>query len=307
MMCLFKDARPPREKYSLTAGQAKQLGSIQQSLHLPDTFVARLHKVFKVVDFDHNGTVDKSEFLAWVDEPIDEGKLAAKCFSLHDHDLSATIEFVEFVGMVYNYCSLSKDGLVKFVFALVDHDRSGHLTITEIESLVNMVYGIHLSAADTGTYNAKNMTEVKNAMTVVKNLDKDHSGEISLLEFSKCAQLHPFLIFPAFRLQTNVRRRTGGQAFWNKAVNMRKRLEDGTDLIDQLRRIENQNSCPDILEKKVQRKAYREKRRANGVVGPKETRMKEKMDRSKAQGAGARPAAASGGSVSGRGGKRVHP
>lgn len=161
---------------------------------------ARLYKVFRICDFDKNNTVDKSEFLAWIDEPLESG-FAHQCFSLNDHDKSHTMDFMEFLGVVYNYCSLSKEGLIKFAFALVDKDNSGHLTMDEIEELVHMVYGVHLSASDNGVYHSKNMTDVKNAMTVVRNLDKDKSGDISLHEFAKCAQLHPFLLFPAFQVR----------------------------------------------------------------------------------------------------------
>ena len=162
---------------------------------------ARLHRTFKECDYDNNGTVDKHEFLAWVDEPTDdESCFAARCFSLNDHDRSHTMDFMEFIGVVYNYCSLDHEKLCKFAFRLVDRDNSGHLTMDELEVLVHLVYGTHLSKSDTGIYNSKNMTNVKNALTVLKNLDRDKSGDISFMEFAQCSRAHPMLLFPAFQV-----------------------------------------------------------------------------------------------------------
>jgi Ca2+-binding EF-hand superfamily protein len=280
-----------------------------------------LYKSFKVVDFDKNGTVDKAEFLAWIDEP-NEGSFATQCFAMNDHDNSHTFDFFEFLGVIYNYCSLDREGLVKFAFSLVDKDNSGHLTMDELEVLVHMVYGVSLSKSDAGIYKSKNMTDVNNAMTVLHNLDTDKSGDISFREFVGCVRQHPMLLFPAFQVQTylfcfiiycrprcalmsalarlccaastqlqeKVRRRAGGEVFWNETVKTRKHLSaHDAEIIDTLRHIERQDSCPEIQVKKEERKAHREK---NDLQGPHQKKRKKKMDKA-AKGAGKRSAAGS--------------
>ena len=163
-------------------------------------YLIRLHRKFIDCDYDKNGTVDRREFLAWVDEPSDNGSFASKCFSLNDHDKSATMDFMEFIGVVYNFCSMDQEKLCKFAFRLVDKDDSGHLEMHELEEIVHLVYGTHLSASENGVYKSRNMTNVRNAMTVLKNLDKDKSGDVSFGEFSQCVRSHPMLLFPAFQV-----------------------------------------------------------------------------------------------------------
>ena len=51
------------------------------------------------------------------------------------------------------------------------------------------------------------------------------------------------------------------------------------EIIDTLRHIERKDSCSEIYEKKAKRKEYRDRRRAQGYVGPKEKKAKKKMEK----------------------------
>ena len=82
------------------------------------------------------------------------------------------------------------------------------------------------------------------------------------------------------QLQEKVRRRAGGEAFWDQTVSGRKHLSvEDVQLINELRHIERKNSCPDVLDWKAKRKQYRDKKRANGEVGPNEKKMQKRKAR----------------------------
>lgn len=76
-----------------------------------------------------------------------------------------------------------------------------------------------------------------------------------------------------------MRKRAGGVRFWVDAVKTRQMSsEHDVDILDNLRAIERKDSCSEIQEKKSKRKEYRDKRQAQGKFGPKERKIRKKID-----------------------------
>ena len=59
-----------------------------------------------------------------------------RVFLLLDADRSGNLNFAEFVGALYVYCTFSWAGLVQYAFELTDLDSSGVLELAEIDTLV---------------------------------------------------------------------------------------------------------------------------------------------------------------------------
>lgn len=71
------------------------------------------------------------------------------------------------------YCTLTKEQLVKFAFDIVDTDKSGALSMEELRNLIKMVYGRKGLDSKAGV--------------ILDKMDKDHDDRVTLAEFTKVA------------------------------------------------------------------------------------------------------------------------
>ena len=117
-------------------------------------------------------------------------------------------DFREFTVSVWNYCTFELKALVKFAFSLFDLDGSGWLDQEELEELVKEVYG------DGFNNNVR-------VQRIVDKIDENGDGKISFGEFQSFNKQYPALLFPAFEMQQNLRRRVHGSDFWEAQTILR--------------------------------------------------------------------------------------
>lgn len=56
---------------------------------------------------------------------------------------------------------------------------------------------------------------------ILDRIDADGDGEVSFAEFREFNRKYPAILFPAFRMQQEMRRRVFGEAFWQRELKAR--------------------------------------------------------------------------------------
>ena len=187
------------ESVSLSPAHFRSLLMLKDMLHLTRHDIDRMWGLFKGIDRDGSGHICFFEFLMYLD--LDRSPFVEKAFVLADADGTDNMDFAEFVGSLYVYCTFSWDGLVKYAFDVCDVDRSGVLEVSEVEELVKSVYGKALDSR---------------VEQLLRAMDQDLSGTISYDEFRSRMRHHPLLLFPAFHIQERMRSKTLGASYWKR-------------------------------------------------------------------------------------------
>lgn len=202
-------------------GQGYTAAKTFRQLQMDPTTVQRFYNKFNEIDKDGSGEVDMDEFYAYFH--IGRSPFGDRVFSMLDMDKSGTIDFREFVVTVWNFCTYQLDTFIEFAFRMYDLDNSGRLEMEELRDLVQEVYGDMMS----------NNVRVQRILDVI---DTDGDGVISFAEFAEFNQRYPALLFPAFSMQNELRRRCFGETFWRKELGRRMALTDGRcmDIFDRL-------------------------------------------------------------------------
>ena len=147
-----------------------------------------------------DGRISRREFFAHFE--LEDTPFARRVFSVMDSDGGGEIDFGEFVMSLYAYCTQEWRGLVDFAFDLADSHKDGSLSMGELRSLVQVVYG-------GGDVDAT-------VERVLLKIDGNSDGAISRAEFHEQSRRFPVLLFPAFQTQGALRSKVMGHAWWTK-------------------------------------------------------------------------------------------
>ena len=136
--------------------------AVRTDLNIPSSMLPdhELRKMFYAVDVDRGGTVDSTEFVAWLMEPSHEGsriaaakqqfQVAAEAatqsigwqyiFDKYDDDGSGELDVEEFTQCVRQECGLTvekaSDAEVAELFGIVDTDESGAIDAAELRTFL---------------------------------------------------------------------------------------------------------------------------------------------------------------------------
>lgn len=185
---------------------------MMQKLDLSEKVIEKFLKLFKSIDKDKGGAIEIDEFNAYFRLP--HSPFASRAFNAMDRDGSKQIDFREFVSCIWNFCSLTKSGLMVFAFLLYDADLSKSLERGELALLLRDVWGEHWQSNP-------------RAMYLLAKIDADDSGEVSLPEWLMACKKHPLLLAPAFKVQNCLRQRSFGASFWEKVAQSRSQSVEG--------------------------------------------------------------------------------
>lgn len=174
-----------------------------QALDLRQWHLRRLRAKFDQIDIDGSGNIDFDEFFEAIGEI--RSPFTDKLFALIDVDKSGTIEFDEFVRVLATYCMFSKDEILRFCFECFDVDRSGTIDEKEFVELCKCVN----NASPSFPNNFKNALE---------QFDVNEDGLIDYSEFVELDRRYPLVLFPAFRLQDMMQRKTLGERVWLQVI-----------------------------------------------------------------------------------------
>ena len=96
---------------------------------------------------------------------------------------------------------------------MFDIDQTGSLDRIEVRKLVRMCQGKKSLDSD--------------AEKILRKLDADGSGDVTLAEFQKMVKNTRSLLFPAFKLQRDMREKFLGNSYWDEATKRRAELITG--------------------------------------------------------------------------------
>ncbi|KAG3071292.1 hypothetical protein PC121_g9286 [Phytophthora cactorum] len=155
----------------------------------------------KEVSVPKSGTIDRSEFYASIDEK--HSQFGDAIFALIDDDNSGVLDFSEYVEALGKFCLLNKEDMLKFCFNVFDDDKNGTI---EGEELTNLLEILH---EDEQTSNMKH---------ALKSFDFNGDGKIDFTEFKQLNSQFPSLLYPAFRIQQNMKIFTLGEKWWERKI-----------------------------------------------------------------------------------------
>lgn len=214
-----------------------------RKLQLSDTTIQRFYNKFNDIDADGSGEVTLEEFYGFF--AIDRSPFGDRVFTMLDLDKSGSIDFREFVCCMWNFCTYEVDTFIEFAFRMYDLDGSGQLEMEELRDLVEEVYGDMMA----------NNVRVTRILDVI---DADGDGVISFSEFLDFNRRYPALLFPAYAMQNELRRRCFGESFWRKELGRRIEATGGRvpDIFDMLDGIDGGDAPARGLDQLIQMNEY---------------------------------------------------
>ena len=186
---------------------------------------------------DKSGEIDVDEFFHGLEiEPTPFGE---RVFKVADVSNDGEIDFGEFFVAIYNFCSFDDRSLLAFCFNIFDVDRSGSIERSEIKALIRMMRG-----------NTKKLDAMTDSL--LKQMDTDGDGEMSLAEFSKMHKSAPSMLMPAFQMKNQLTEVVCNKSWWKKQQASRSKLNLG-DLIPLYAKMRDDGSMQKKLEKRQTR------------------------------------------------------
>lgn len=170
--------------------------------------IQRFYRVFSKFDMTKDGHLDIIE-LAVALNLSDRSNVVVEFVKSVDTDSNGIMDFREFVLSMWRFCSRSQQALAAFAFEIFDTDESDALSILELKKMITFVYG------------NKNVDEKVKGMVTSMGGGRSTSGYasdthiISKEEFLSTCSRFPSLLFPAFDMQSVIRRAVLGETFWN--------------------------------------------------------------------------------------------
>jgi len=261
---------PSKVNFFLSANKHGDLLSFAREFNISSSTVSKLFKQFsKLCDqynnYDkasiprkknnssssrtthHNSNSHKIsilDFLMSLD--IERTEFNVQAFTVLDKDKDRSIDFYEFIVGLWNLCTLEWENMVRFAFELFDLDFSGCLDVKEIEKLTKYVCG-----------GKKNVD--KRVSKVIKMMDDDKDGEVSLAEFVKYNRKFPVLLFPAFNMQQKMRKAFFGEKFWEtQSLNVRKiKISTGRSVSSVVKDLEDKEEIRAAMSDRILKEKYK--------------------------------------------------
>lgn len=166
-------------------------------------------------------------------------KFSERLFGILDLDASGFLDFREFLIGIWNVSTYDVPLFTKFAFSIFDVENKGSLEMAECDALLRMVYNVR-----------------KADSTLLKKIDVNGDGVISLDEFQKLVDVHNYMLQPAFDIQRALRQRVCGVRYWESEMRRRRTYFSGYDADAQ----SSWNSIKLILEIKHAERMEQERR-----------------------------------------------
>jgi len=172
----------------------------------------RFKKRFDKVDVLGKDEITKEEFFLMLG--VQKDVFTESLFAFVDTNKSNTINFSEMVQVLTTYCIYTQEEIFDFVFQRFDLDGSGSLDEFEFIEMI-------------AELNARPMFP-GNLQRTFESFDTNGDGLIEMEEFMELNRKFPMLMFPAFRLQDVMQKKTLGIRRWTQILrerNKRQKIE----------------------------------------------------------------------------------
>jgi Ca2+-binding EF-hand superfamily protein len=196
--------------------RAAELLPVCRKFHLHARHVREFDALFKELDVNKSGTVERAELFTLLREPLT--LFSDAIFDLAQCSSKGGLRLSEFIEALSTFALLGKEDILRFCFFALDRDKSGFLDHRELHLLCELLHG-------------RPGERVPNIELVLAGFDRDRDGRISFPEFAKINNRFPLLLWPAFRLQARIEEATMGRDWWyhhrrHLAVERRRAKED---------------------------------------------------------------------------------
>ena len=195
------------EKYN-NALEETSLRPMFGKLKLGEKTGKAFYKIFLSVDNDKSGSIDIHEFFTRFS--VDVTRFSRRVFECVDTSGDGDLDFGEFFVGVYNYCSYDKKQIARFAFNLFDVDGSGEIERQEVQMLVKMMFGKGKTDDETDK--------------ILRILDKDKDGKLSLSEFLEIQTKIDTMLKPAVQMQHQMQSRIMGASWWDTQIKHRQQV-----------------------------------------------------------------------------------
>lgn len=198
-------------------------------LGLSEPHVKKLWQLFNKADVTKDEKIGILESLMMMD--VENTPFNRKAFAVFDQDKSGEISFFEFVGAIYDICTVSRESLVTYAFELYDTNDDLQISSSEAIGMLKDFYGAKFSTSHA-------------AKTVAADMERGvlADGKITPHEFYQFSKTHQSLMHPVFDLQKTLQKITLGEREWNRYEEKRNQLTKGKHT--RLLRIVHPKSAP---------------------------------------------------------------
>ena len=220
-------------------------------LQLDASIGKKFYKVFISMDKDKSGSIDIDEFFTKFH--IDYSDFSRRVFEVVDVSGDGDLDFGEFFIGLYNYCTYDKGSIARFAFNLFDVDKSGEIEKQEVTLLVKMMFGRNAPDEET--------------QKIIRILDKDKDGKLSLTEFLEIQKKIGTVMKPAVSMQNQLQSRILGAAWWRKQITSRRKILGPTaDIAEMYVRILSENQQADAKRRAKKQKSARDSNQGKGTT-----------------------------------------
>jgi serine/threonine-protein phosphatase 2B regulatory subunit len=203
---VYRSGLTPREFYEQKL--ENQLAETYEVFGLTEAQGKRFFDYFVAIDADGGGTVDQEEFHEYFH--LTMTPFSERVYGALDLQDTGELNFQQFLIGVWNLNTLDHESLVKYIFDIFDADGGGELDIAEVDALCRMLYNTEETA--------------DNVKEVIKAMDTDGDGTVSLGELVAYSLQYPDLLKPAIDLQATLRKDMFGTSLWKRLSKRRKKL-----------------------------------------------------------------------------------
>ena len=181
----------------------ERISKVQDQLNLTPSDIAGFWKVFRKFDREHAGVITMDIFFQ--DICLEERTLFGDAiFDLIDTEDTNVIEFGEFVQGVCTFAMFQPVDILRFSFFIFDKDKNGYIDKDELELFVNTLHNGGVAG---------------NIMAALHSIDFNGDGKFDFKEFQALHAKYPTVLYPAFRLQTQMQMYVMGTSWWDRKKN----------------------------------------------------------------------------------------
>ena len=209
------------KRLGITPSQYIKLRHLMLVCEIDARVVWQIRREFNSIDIDRSGQITAMElFNHYAVTDTEFNRRAMSIMDDQDCTSKMSLDLLEYIAAVYNYCTYNKENVMTFIFHIFDEDRSGYLELPEFVALVHYVYGRPLT---------------ERVQDALDQCDFTATGQITQTEFLQRCREFPMLIAPAFALQEVLHNSILGPKFWKHHID--RRIERADNLLLKLQQM----------------------------------------------------------------------
>lgn len=192
--------------------QEDVIASIQNYLeifNMNETKAFEVFKAFACSDIREQGLVTVKDFFLYINckpTKFTERIFYSDTFKDEDGQYQSGLIFKEFFILMWNYCTLSYEGIAHYIYEIFDIDNENNLERPHIMTIWRMLY---------------NYDEVDEEHLLIYKFDK--CPIITKQQFGIISSKYRYVIQPAIDFQLKLQKKIGGTMWWNSLSRYRYR------------------------------------------------------------------------------------